>query len=76
MNPFELLVSICTNNLSESNKDLMVGLLADACCERLEHYISQVILYDSIIKLTRVNYLACVKFKHFSNHLFQYQLFG
>ena len=44
----------------ESNKDLMVGLLADACCERLEHYISQVILYDSIIKLKRVNYLACV----------------
>jgi len=40
--PFEAIINICTTNLSESNKDLMIGLLADACCERLEHYISQV----------------------------------
>lgn len=40
--PFEAIINICTTNLTESNKDLMIGLLADACCERLEHYISQV----------------------------------
>lgn len=40
--PLETIVNICTFNLSERNKDLIVGLLADACCERLEHFITQV----------------------------------
>jgi hypothetical protein len=40
--PFETLVNICTFNLSERNKDMIVGMLADACCERLEHFITQV----------------------------------
>ena len=40
--PFETVVNICTFNLSERNKDMIVGLLADACCERLEHFITQV----------------------------------
>lgn len=40
--PFETLVGVCTTTLSESNKDMVVGMLADACCERLEHFISQV----------------------------------
>jgi len=39
--PFETLVNICTCCLSETNKDMVVGMLADACCERLEHYITQ-----------------------------------
>lgn len=40
--PFETMVNICTFNLSERNKDMIVGMLADACCERLEHFITQV----------------------------------
>lgn len=40
--PVETLVNICTFNLSERNKDMIVGMLADACCERLEHFITQV----------------------------------
>lgn len=39
--PFETLLEICSFNLSESNKDMIVGMLADSCCERLEHYITQ-----------------------------------
>ena len=38
--PFEMLLSMCTSGLSEANKELMVGLLADACCERFEHYVT------------------------------------
>ena len=40
--PFENMVNICTFNLSDKNKDVIVGLLADACCERLEQFINQV----------------------------------
>jgi hypothetical protein len=40
--PFETLVNICTFNLGERSKDMIVGMLADACCERLEHFITQV----------------------------------
>jgi hypothetical protein len=40
--PFEMLLGMSTSGLSEGNKDLMVGLLADACCERLEQYITTV----------------------------------
>lgn len=40
--PMETLVNICTFHLSERNSDMVVGMLADACCERLEHFISQV----------------------------------
>ena len=43
--PFETLIGICTHNLSEKNKDMMVGLLADACCERIEHFITQVVMF-------------------------------
>lgn len=42
--PFETIVNICTFNLSERNKDMIVGMLADACCERLEHFITQVLM--------------------------------
>ena len=40
--PFEQLLLMCTKGLSDANRDIMVGLLADAYCERVEHYISQV----------------------------------
>jgi hypothetical protein len=40
--PFEVLISISTANLSESNKDLMVGMMVDAYCAKFEHFISQV----------------------------------
>lgn len=39
--PFETLVAMCTSGVSETNKDLIVMLLAEACSERLEHFISQ-----------------------------------
>lgn len=39
--PFETVLDICTHSLSEGNKDLVAGLLADACCERLEHHVTQ-----------------------------------
>jgi hypothetical protein len=39
--PFDTLIDACTWSLSETNKDRMVGLLADACCERLEHFVTQ-----------------------------------
>ena len=38
--PFEMLLSMCTSGLTEANKELMVGLLADACCERFEQYVT------------------------------------
>ena len=41
--PFEQLLTMCTTGLSESNRDLMAGLMADACFERLEHFVSQVL---------------------------------
>ena len=47
--PLETIVNICTFNLSERNKDMIVGLLADACCERLEHFITQVFIFDSFL---------------------------
>lgn len=46
--PFETIVNICTFNLSERNKDIIVGLLADACCERLENFITQVDLSELV----------------------------
>ena len=39
--PFETLISVCTTGLSETNKDNLVALLADASCERLEQFIMQ-----------------------------------
>ena len=40
--PFEVLVTLCTDALSASNKDMMVSLLADAYGSALEHFMSQV----------------------------------
>ena len=49
--PIETLITVCTSTLSESNKDLVVGTLADVCCERLEHFISQVLLLLLLLSL-------------------------
>lgn len=40
--PVETLVSLLSSGLSEKNKDLFVGSLADTCCEKLEGFINQV----------------------------------
>jgi hypothetical protein len=40
--PVELLIAICTTSLSDNNKDMIIGHLADAVCERLEHFVTQV----------------------------------
>jgi hypothetical protein len=47
--PFDSLLNICTFNLSEKNKDMIVGMLADACCERLEGFINQVKILHCVI---------------------------
>lgn len=39
--PFETLVGLYTFGLSETNKDMIVGMLADACCEKLEQFVYQ-----------------------------------
>ena len=46
--PFEAIVNICTSTLGENNKDMVVGLLADACCERVEQFITQVCISTKI----------------------------
>lgn len=40
--PVETMVSLLSSGLSEKNKDLFVGSLADTCCEKLEIFINQV----------------------------------
>jgi hypothetical protein len=45
--PFEAIINICISSVSESNKDVIINLLVMACCERIEHYISQVIIIIS-----------------------------
>ena len=63
--PFETLVNICTHSLSERNKDMVVGMLADACCERLEHFITQVTI--------SIFYVECeiTSIKHLTWQVFQ-----
>lgn len=40
--PLETIINICTFGISEGSKDMVVGMLTDACCDRLEHFINQV----------------------------------
>jgi len=40
--PLETIINICTFNISEGCKDMIVGMLTDACCDRLEHFVTQV----------------------------------
>jgi COG4 transport protein len=44
--PIETMVDICTTNMSEHNKDTIVGLLANTCCEKIEQFIYQVFPLD------------------------------
>mgnify|MGYP000367733065 CR=1 FL=1 len=46
--PFEVLINMCTDTLTGTNKDLMVGMLSDTYCSRIEHFISQVCAYYNI----------------------------
>ena len=39
--PFEALLEMLTASMTDTNRDLLVGLLADACCERVEHFVTQ-----------------------------------
>jgi hypothetical protein len=47
---------MCTTGLSDGNRDLMVGLMADACFERLEHFISQVMCRVTALHHTALHY--------------------
>jgi hypothetical protein len=40
--PLETIIQMSTNSLSEKNRDLIVSLLADHCCEKIEQFIFQV----------------------------------
>ena len=40
VNPIENMVEICTNTMTDANKNEIVGLLANLCCEKLEHFIN------------------------------------
>ena len=42
LTPLETLTNICTSNMTDCNKDLVVGLLANSCCEKIEQFIYQV----------------------------------
>ena len=43
--PFETMIKIATFNLNEKNKDVIINLLADYTCERVEQFIYQVSFY-------------------------------
>jgi hypothetical protein len=45
VNPLETILDICTSTMTESNKDAIVGLLANTCSEKLEQFIYQVLLF-------------------------------
>ena len=40
--PFETLVNISSFGMSDRNRDVVVGLLAESCCEKCEQFILQV----------------------------------
>ena len=41
VHPIEQMVDICTSTMSDENKDMIVGLMANACCEKIEQFIYQ-----------------------------------
>jgi hypothetical protein len=41
LTPIEAIINVSTFDLSEANKELFLGLLVDACCDRIEHYLMQ-----------------------------------
>jgi hypothetical protein len=40
--PFEVLIGMSTESLSENNKNCIVALLVDNCCRQFENFILQV----------------------------------
>lgn len=50
--PIETIINICTFNLGDKNKDLIVGLLVEVCCENLEALISQVLFFTALSVLS------------------------
>ena len=45
--PFETILTLSTHTLSEKNKDMIVSMLADSCCEKIEQFITQVTFHLS-----------------------------
>ena len=43
--PIENIIDLSSSNMSENNKDIIVGLLANICCEKIEQFIYQVYNY-------------------------------
>ena len=43
--PIENMVDLSTSSMSENNKDIIVGLLANICCEKIEQFIYQVCIF-------------------------------
>ena len=39
--PLEIVVSICTQHLSDVNKETVLKMLIDACCDRIEQFVGQ-----------------------------------
>ena len=70
VSPLENMVNICTFGLSDKNKDMIVGLLADACCERLEQFINQVI--DTLLPYCQNPSILLVKKKILNMYFFRY----
>ena len=65
--PFDMLLVMCTSGLSESNKDRMVGLMADACCERLEQYVTtSTFRFAGALKFEECVRAICATFTRFS----------
>ena len=65
--PFDMLLAMCTSGLSESNKDRMVGLMADACCERLEQYVTtSTFRFAGALKFEECVRAICATFTRFS----------
>jgi hypothetical protein len=40
--PVEVIISICTSHMGDFCKDIAIEMFAEMCCERLEHFVSQV----------------------------------
>jgi len=67
--PLDTLVDVCSWGLSEANKDRLVGLLTDVCCERIEHFITQTSFgFAGALKLEEcVRAISAVFAKHSSS---------
>lgn len=50
--PFESIIQISIAGLNDSNKDLLISMLAEACSERIEHFINQVCIQRIIQHIT------------------------